>query len=357
MRFRLLPVAITYRQLIFAIVVSLLATAVVGTLTRRDSVILKLAALEATLDQYRLAGRLAPPDGLANSIPPHVFPTEMLQGLGELYLWNCIQLANRTSGKTLKGLVFNGPISADVVNVYLVNDDPQGAFQRFRNNCAYIGSDNIIICDAAFVRTLQQEPPWMEEARARDNAQFLKEFPGLKDLERQNEHSDSAREWGEVLGELRQVNNRQLILWLLGHEMGHLAHNDLARHFIFAGEADSLLIKNFEPPHSQEEAMYSKVEIDADRFAVEAVDQRLLAIPLATGLETAVNRFGVPLMRNGPATSVWLRDDPIVVKRQPGTHPPLFIRAVYLLKELNSRYDLGYSEKIEQIERRIVLVD
>src|SRR5437868_6237237 len=63
----------------------------------RDSV----AALEATIERYRIAGYFAPPEGLAASVPPHVFVPDGTDALGELYLWNCLQRVNQISHRRL----------------------------------------------------------------------------------------------------------------------------------------------------------------------------------------------------------------------------------------------------------------
>lgn len=104
----------------------------------------------------------------------------------------------------------NGPPQADYPNIYFLNDDPDRLTQYFKNNCSYIGYQNAIICDAAFVST------------------YLARFNQIDKL-----YDTLITEYdpGEVQGfsasltkntELvSQYLKQNFLIWLIGHEIGH----------------------------------------------------------------------------------------------------------------------------------------
>jgi hypothetical protein len=307
----------------------------------------QVAMLEATLERYRLAGCLAPPEGIAGTIPPHAVPAEGLDALGEVYLWNCVQRINDRRRTRLKGLVFNGRIAPDAVNVYLLKHDPERAFSQFHNNCAYVGrATNLIICDATYLTGLQHEPPWLRELSQRPFKELEARLRKRKDW--QEPSPASVQEWKEVIENVGLVNNRQVLLWVLGHEMGHMANDDRALHATFAGDEDKLLIRYFD-------ARYRTEETQADQFAVDAVSDPLLAAPLAVGLQSAIDRFGTMLLvREGHEEALWTNDTPIIIKNDSQTHPPLFLRALTMLMTINTKYHRS-SENIESLKKRVII--
>ena len=313
----------------------------------------QLAELEKTLGHYRTLGYLASPDGIDPSGPPYKLPLEPLKGGGELYLWNCLQLANRISGKHLTHIVFNGPISDDAVNIFLIQRDPRGAFAAIQNNCAYVvHSKSLILCDANFLHELQDDK-WRQTVRRQDQKELDDLLARIAKNQPESDNT-SKTDWGSVLGYWSQIYNRQLIIWILAHEMGHMARDDLRGHFILPGEPNDLLIQGFD-------SRYSQIEIQADHFALEALgDDRLLIQPLRTALETAIDRFGSALlMREGQPTDIWSTDEKIVVKRTLDTHPPLFLRALDMLTELNKQHHLNddAASRIDNLRKRVVITD
>jgi hypothetical protein len=332
---------------------ALLAAIIWGHYSRRTEWSFQLAELEKTLEQYRASGYLASPDGIDPSGPPYEFSLEPLKGVGELYLWNCLQLVNRISGKHLTRIVFNGPISDDAVNIFLIQRDPHGAFASIRNNCAYVGhSKNLILCDADFLHELQDEK-WRHTLR-RQNQKELDDLSARIAKNHGDSDSTSQTDWASVLGYWNQIDNRQLIIWVLAHEMGHLARDDSRRHFIFPSESRDLLIQAFD-------SRYSQIEVQADHFALEALgDDPLLIQPLRTALETAVNRFGSALLiREDQSTDIWSTDEKIVVKRTSDTHPPLFLRALNMLTELNKQHHLSDDDasRLDSLRTRVVVAN
>jgi len=96
------------------------------------------------------------------------------------------------------------------LNIYFLKEDPNGLTQHFKNNCSYIGYQDAIICDAAFVST------------------YLERFDHIDKL---YDTLITEYDLGDAQGfEASLVKNQDLVsqylkqnflIWLIGHEIGH----------------------------------------------------------------------------------------------------------------------------------------
>ena len=155
----------------------------------------------------------------------------------------------------------NQPPAAASVNVYFLKGDPERlAGPGFYNNCTMIGFASAILCDAELIKSLV------------DNISAYSSFYDLLIIDI-SEPEPSVASVDLQLG--RELVLQAVVVWLIGHELGHaLLHADVAKQ----GNAGFL----FEGVNSPEER-------DADMYAVEAV----VAHPgLASLFGTALGEFG-----------------------------------------------------------------
>ena len=124
------------------------------------------------------------------------------------------------------------------LNVYFLSKDPHQISEHFTNNCAYVGYQNAIICDARFIKDLLRQISEPQEYY----------------VLRLNGHRPSAEEAEKYnLGRLMRAN---FLYWLLGHEIGHaVLHRDRV--------LDGGTTAHFH------EADYNEVEKEADLFVCQ----------------------------------------------------------------------------------------
>lgn len=264
--------------------------------------------LEADIENYRI-------DGCFDYV------TSGTKGATELYYDNCVRLLNERYRKNVKGININGPIKPNHVNIYFLAKDPKGLFHKFQDNCAYIGYKNIIICDITFVRKLQRP---------------ILKFPTTS--------TDDS-----LVEKIAQAWQENVVLWIVGHEIGHLAYDHCDRHFTFNDEGDEHFIKVFDEK-------YSNAEDEADGFAVLAAGRAVDA--LYFGFAQFINQMGsLLLLEQGHSFPFTESREKIIVKAESNTHPPLFLRAVNIMLDLCRIYGVeSPPEYYESIRNRIEIV-
>jgi hypothetical protein len=128
----------------------------------------------------------------------------------------------------------------DCVNFYVLRtdiaaDDPRLPRQarRFLNTCAYIGSPQLIVIDAGFIERFLDD---------------RSTFPAMR-------HPP------------REVQKRALVLWIIGHEIGHLLCGHRPRHFE-PGDFTTELNLTTDQQSNVQRSEDHRVEYDADDFCL-----------------------------------------------------------------------------------------
>jgi hypothetical protein len=281
--------------------------------------------LESTLEEYRLNGSLGKPS----------FTFEAVGDGASVPLWlaytdDACKLVRYKYDNSISGLNINGPALRDHVNIYFIASDPLNRFTYMRGNCMYTGYKNIILCDLSFMRVFQTLDASGETTRDDLNDIDVEELLiGASPL--------------EISREMARRLASNTILWLIGHEIGHLAHRHAKRHFTFDNEAHDDRIENFDGRFSAEEEQ-------ADDFAVEAVTPHM-AIHVNWGLNTVFLELWHSLGLNQHPRG------PIVLKADSRTHPPLLLRALRLNIKLIEAHNIHsmYYDRFKKTAARIVV--
>ncbi len=265
--------------------------------------------LERRLAAYAKQGRLAEYD----------LPSFRIAGGGSdpvetLYIKACVEHAREEYGISINGFAINpSTFDPSLVNLVFFKDDPEDTFHDFHDNCSFTGYKNIIVCDLT----------------------FLHEITGTtnEDLELE------SRNPGGQPHPLLKAASVGIALWVIGHEIGHLAHPRHGRHFLFRGEAARNLIRN---PDGHPVGDSYKFEQEADTFAYEVFKERTpwLGSALTLGLLQVMGGFkneqrsqheDVHGEMFGPTYHHYKPEAPSE------THPPLFVRAVTIAKYVSER--------------------
>src|SRR5262249_53166549 len=128
-------------------------------------------------------------------------------------------------------------IKADYLNVFLMkpglrNPDSPPELKPYFGSCAYLGENNIILCDSDFLNSFLEK---------RDIKNYLRSHP------------DKDAQWERYLD--------SFLIWVLGHELGHIIRGHTAAHF---GE------DNFERLVDST-SLDQRQEVEADAFLIDRV--------------------------------------------------------------------------------------
>ena len=134
----------------------------------------------------------------------------------------------------------NGPVSDDQVNFYLLDskaatrlDLPLDVAEAgLFGNCGYLGFHNAVVCDSSFFQSFFEQ------------------------------HNLSAEINTNIAAHETMAYRRAIILWMLGHELGHLVNQDGPGFF---GELGSM-----NAPSNPDELRITR-ELRADHFAAQLV--------------------------------------------------------------------------------------
>ncbi len=190
--------------------------------------------LEKRLEIYRTRGWLSRPRSIAEGA--------RAQQIEDTYLTNCLHKLG-TLRNDARSIRINEPIDEHRINIFFIGSDPNGWFGDFRGNCAYTGHKNIIICDLEFFERVRSVPDW---------------------------YGDVAKKLGPLLVsdtmlELSRSTLGILALWLIGHEIGHIAYGDASAHFDFHRPSKPIAFPE----------TLSEKEKRCDAFAVLAANETL----------------------------------------------------------------------------------
>lgn len=242
------------------------------------------------------------------------------------YLNNCIKLANEKYGCHLAGVTFNTPTpSQDHANIYFFSSDPKGLLQEFKNDCVSLGYRNIILCDSDYLDRLAVAKPI--------------EWPDKK-----GEPLPPGFQPGGMFDNVVQAYASYRWLWILGHEIGHIARHHGARHFVLVGEPSHFVIsRNYDSDE------HFREELQADDFAVEAVHDELL---FSIAIYSAIMEKALPaLAEQNALRSGDLGREAIAsgkyrlsVTQDSPFHPPYIVRGIRILRQLWARFNLGSGE-------------
>jgi hypothetical protein len=267
------------------------------------------AELERRLAEYAKQGRLAQYD-----LPSFLVGDQGKEQVEALYIKACVEQAREKYGRNVNGFAINSPtFDPNLVNLVFFKEDPEDTFRGFHDNCAFTGYKNIIVCDLT----------------------FLHEITGTtrKDLELESRNPTGQPH------PLLKVASVGIALWVIGHEIGHLAHGHQMRHFLFQGEAARNLIRN---PDGHPVGNSLTVEQEADSFAYDVFKDRTpqLGSALTLGLlqveagfrnEQRSRQGDVHGEVFGPTYHHYRPEIPSE------THPPTFLRAVTITKYISER--------------------
>lgn len=311
-------------------VVVLTGLMAVALLLRR-STSMTPAQLEAGIKSYAESGRLARYD-----LPSF---GEADERIDIIYLNLCVQLAKMRYGKQLRGFAINPPsIDPSLVNLIFFKDDPERLFRDFQGNCTYTGYKNVIVCDLRFLHELTGVP---EEIPRR-----LEGIPkgGVEELSEKD------------LVDLVMAVRASTALWVLGHEIGHLARGHESRHFLFRDDRSDALIRNADG-HPKGRSYVAEQE--ADQFAFDVIKET--GVPsfgffLWIGLsQTVVHLANKQLIKQGeqPDTVFGIENRRYRIKAESQTHPPTFVRAVVIAQQLAEGLQLDNTGHFRRIYEHI----
>jgi hypothetical protein len=291
-------------------------------------------------------------EGLYAFIHHHIerdlFKYPYLGGFADIdtaYYENVVQGFNELSQKQkdVAGVLVNALPDPNYINVYFFRKNPPRSFPQFEDNCAYTGVDKIIICDIGFVeehQILRQSYQMLVDYEIRKGKKSTSEQPA--------EDDDLSQMWVQVHLAVNQV----LLLWLIGHEIGHIAHNHQGtNHFIRS---------DFTRKVSR------KQEQEADEFAALATRGVGIAHLFYMGIAQLVQRaLAKALEEQHPDrgkdilhSPIYLPDDIVLKFPKWGTHPPTLWRALHIqLLLINKGLVIDTSGYYERLMEKIVFLE
>lgn len=331
---------------LLSFVLPLLIILIADRLRPLDVSFFRRPELESAIERYIDAGNfgytgsgIAEP---ANSSHPEV-------GYELIYAQGILRILKNDYHKQFNAVRFNQPIKDDAINIYMVEKDPERLFVDFKNNCAYTGYRNTIICDLEYVRNLQNDNWNTIKPDDLTSVGWTKDSTGtLRPPESLGDSMPQTKEaMVELFNKLARAKGMSIIFWILGHEIGHLAHEHSNRHYAFKDESTAVLINNARGQPSTQ-------ELEADEFAVKAAGNGSIATWFYWTLNSFIARAGKKFL-NGADPFDLSCYDKLVVRSESATHPPLFLRAVEMCIRLNEAYNLESMKRCEGIKSRIVV--
>jgi hypothetical protein len=235
-----------------------------------------------------------------------------LRDVESAYLERCREVANKTYGHDLRSIAIN-PMTADPhdLNMYFANIDPNGPLQQFANNAAYTGYNNIIVVDMGYLNAIGKMFPHLDGVVGAQL--FLWNYQSLI-----------------------QASTPSFRIWILGHEFGHLARRDGARHFRFS----------WRTPGVYTDGDHKIAEEEADRFASDNYDVNLASIMwdffsyyvyFRLMSDHKLTWDQVTTMAQGKPSDMLAKGYTIVCIAENATHPPIPIRVYRMLKFYRER--------------------
>lgn len=209
------------------------------------------------------------------------------------YLDSCTRLLRERAGSAISHWTVNAGPKVGAISIELLVR-PGQELEPFASNCAYLGFDARIVCDAEFVFGTSRVP--------------------------------SPSSPSPVDGLAFNIG-KAVAMWVLGHEVGHIAHGHSGGHFRFEGEAFTRIRVG--------ESRFQQMEMEADAFAVDAVRSARQALTMILVANLVVDA-------QAEERGVRLGSGLVEIPYDPNaTHPPLIVRALSVRRLLLRRYDLA----------------
>jgi hypothetical protein len=177
-----------------------------------------------------------------------------------------VEFANQIGLLFTRGTQFEGKFQVnrapkeDFVNLYVLDNDPNGLAKHFSKNCEYVGYYNAIICDAALFKYYFS---------------IIDAISATYDITSVNTVTrEEIPIKGEQLDDVKKLIKQSIVVWVLGHEIGHsVLHKDVLLHDHVRLHFDS---------------EYNRYEQEADGFVADGL---IRDAPLATAYWVAGGEF------------------------------------------------------------------
>jgi hypothetical protein len=261
-------------------------------------------------------------------------------------------------GHSLRETRFNQKPAIDTINIYCFKADPEGALTEFLDNCTYVGFRNIIICDWHFIDRFQDGPALreaIEKAKASDQDRAM---AFAKDNDISHEFI-----WGTAA-----ARHRNLWLWVLLHELGHLAHRHQALHFRFGSQPASARLR-FDVAARNAPAgkiSFSDEEDQADQFMFDVLRSFGTEGPASgawavggqfqSGLNAYIYREARRfLLEQGQPPDLWGSTPIKVFTRRGASHAPTLLRALRLNLLLITEFGIEKPDFMQNLLARVVI--
>jgi hypothetical protein len=210
-------------------------------------------------------------------------------------------------GLAINRIQVNQHYDASCINIYVVKCDKHRLLSRLDviDNAAYLGFGNIIVCDDKFVQSMLMQETF-------------------------EDHD------GKAFAPIAWYHKRVLILFILLHEIGHIAN----------GNTD-LTCSAYHPniqPDGPTETPFMKAENEADDFAIELLKEQtkddavgwvtphFLLLTIHNQLEVLSEKhFGKGI------DALIVSGERLTIRATSKTHPPMFVRLVSIAERLRAR--------------------
>lgn len=263
-------------------------------------------------------------------------------GVDSAYLNACLELYNKINPeKKLESFKINSPIDDKAINLYFIDTFPDNRLIEFKENCASIGHRNIIICDLNFIK--KQQNLLSGERQLIEYDKWVANNPDQAEID------DELGDLNRYMIQMGIAVNQNNILWIIGHEIGHLALNHKKGHFISSTTTN------------EENSQIQRNEVEADNFSVEVMKDIGLGHQFYLGLAQLIQRLiSAELNIQHPdkiqkymegGSPIFLKDTLILNNK--GTHPHMLYRALktqlYILEKELTIDNTGYYENIDSL--------
>lgn len=234
----------------------------------------------------------------------------------------------RFAGRT----TLNEKPRSDHLNLYVFSAERLSTIDRrfniYKENCAYTGWLNVILCDLDLIDGFLTD-----RALDRETASIGEDLP-----------VDQPRPTKEIERERLQELRRAMLLWVLGHEIGHAVAGHAPAHFQKSQfhrlvdvnslshqqeiEADQFVIDRLAQPHTKNVFFYFDF-----LTALLNRDIRMRLCPDIDPLQHCPNlQQGVGIIFNSELAMTYSAE---------GTHPEYLIRLLRMIDVADDRHDLG----------------
>lgn len=266
-------------------------------------------------------------------------------------LWNISR--EIVEGTHFEGrVVINATPKSEAINIYVLEQDPEEYFHDLKCNCAYLGQDNIIICDKEildyFDSLVKLSPSGRWESIPME---------GNQDDFSQEDQELNAQFLQEITSFTNTRFNFFLTQWIIGHEIGHLMLEHGTGKYHFKPPASY----NFLPWNSSHDKLLRQYEEEADRFVIENLnpgeldDQFWMWLGISNLTSTM---YSMTAAEQGITRESVVHLPKIDVRDDPYRHPPWLIRLLDMVDLLIETYpavvdESGHFERMRQSIRLV----